>query len=70
MTLQRAPGSYDRTEQAKFRTELEQMDRQNRKRGQDVEIVGAERLILASPNGQRWSLTVDNAGTLAAEALT
>lgn len=59
---------YNRAQEMRRNDTLEQADAANRKRGQDVEI-GASRLILTSPDGTRWSVTVDNAGTLAATSL-
>lgn len=43
-------------------------DRQNHKREQDVEI-GNGRLILTSPDGTRYSVTVNNLGMLSATAV-
>lgn len=48
---------------------LEQSDRMNRKRGQDIEVAGEERLILSSPNGTRWKITVSNLGVLTATSI-
>lgn len=47
---------------------LEAEDRRNRKAGDDVEV-GAAKLVLTSPDGTRWSVTVDNSGTLSATSL-
>jgi hypothetical protein len=47
---------------------IEQADGLNHKKNQDVEV-GAARLILKSPNGTRYSITVDNSGNLGATAL-
>ena len=47
---------------------IEQEDQLNHKRLQDVEV-GDARLILKSPNGPRYSITVDNSGNLGATAL-
>tara|TARA_S200002703_G_scaffold30885_1_gene26903 strand:- start:134 stop:340 length:207 start_codon:yes stop_codon:yes gene_type:complete len=47
---------------------IEQEDQLNHKRLQDVEV-GDARLILKSPNGTRYSITVDNSGNLGATAL-
>ena len=47
---------------------IERADKQNLKRGQDLEV-GGGRLILTSPNGTRYEVTVDNAGTLTTSAL-
>jgi len=51
-----------------WRRQLEQADRENHKRNQDVEI-GQARLILTSPNGSRYEVTVDNTGTISATAI-
>ena len=69
MSLVRAPMAYTREDQDRLRTTLDAQDAANRKKGQDVEIAGSEKLILASPNGSRWSVEVSNAGTLSAVAL-
>lgn len=42
--------------------------------GQDIEVGGrnanrSQRLILKAPDGSRWSVTVSNAGVLAAAAI-
>lgn len=59
---------YNRQGEIERNRTLEQADRWNHKRGQDVEI-GETRLILTSPNGTRYSITVDNAGVISATAL-
>lgn len=68
LNLPRPPGTYDAGEQAQLRRALEQEDRNNRKIGTDVEV-GAQRLVLKSPNGARWSIAVSNAGVITAVAL-
>lgn len=47
---------------------LERADAENHKRGRDIEVAPA-RLILTSPDGTRWTITVDNTGTIAATSL-
>lgn len=69
MSLSRAPGQYDQRDQDRLRADIEKMDGANRKLGQDVEIAGSERLIQTSPDGNRWHITVDNAGTILAVAI-
>lgn len=69
MSLPRSPAQYGKEDQDRLRKSLDQRDAENRKKRQDVEIAGSERLILSSPNGSRWNITVDNAGALAAVAL-
>lgn len=51
-----------------WRRELERADRENQKRRQDVEL-GVASVVLTSPDGSRWRLTVDDSGTLGATAL-
>lgn len=61
MKLSSPPPKYDQTDEMKTRTQLERMDGQNRKRGADLEIAGAERLILPDTvTGQRYSLTIQS----------
>ena len=61
------PG-YSRADQQEMRRQLEASDRENHKRNRDVEI-GQARLILTSPNGTRYAVTVDNAGVLSTVAV-
>jgi hypothetical protein len=68
MKLPTAARDYDLRDQAQMRTLLERADVQNMKRGQDIEVSSA-RLILTSPNGTRYSVTVDNSGNLSATAI-
>ena len=56
---------YDQQTQVRLQRELETADGQNRKAGQNIELV-TEVLILRSPNGTRYKLTVSNAGVLSA----
>jgi hypothetical protein len=60
-----APKQYDEKDQIVLRQTLEAGDRENVKTGQDIEV-GSARLILTSPNGTRYSVTVNDAGTLGA----
>lgn len=48
--------------------QIEQADAMNYKRDRDLEI-GDNRVILTSPNGSRYALTVDNAGVIGTAAL-
>lgn len=45
--------------------QVEQGDRENHKRGRDIEV-GSARVILTAPDGGRWAIEVDNAGNLSA----
>lgn len=68
MKLMAAPGTYSKGSFQIAFSLIERADEQNHKRGRDVEIHPG-RLILTSPNGARWSITVDNSGTVSASAL-
>jgi len=67
MNLPKSADRYDPMDQDMTRNIIERDDRQNFKRNQDVEI--RTRLILASPNGTRYQITVSNIGVLTATAL-
>lgn len=68
MKLPTPPGTYSRLDQVEVRRQAELADQQNHKRNRDVEI-GQARLILTSPNGTRYAVTVSNAGVLSAVAV-
>ena len=68
MNLPSAPAQYSAEDQRRLRSDLEREDRQNLKRGRDIEL-SDERLIIRSPNGSRFALAVSNAGVLSATAL-
>lgn len=68
MRLPRVPLVFNRLTETERNRTLELADQQNRKVGQDVEI-SDERLILTSPDGTRFSVTVANDGTLSATSL-
>jgi hypothetical protein len=68
MILPAAPDVYSAIDLNKMNLLIEQADGLNHKKNQDVEV-GAARLILKSPNGTRYSITVDNSGNLGATAL-
>ena len=48
--------------------QLEAADRYNLKRDRDNDV-GRGRIILKSPDGTRYAITVDNAGALSASAV-
>ena len=68
LSLPKPPLAYDAGDAAQLRHALEREDRNNRKIGTDVEV-GLNRLVLKSPNGARWSITVSNTGVITAVAL-
>ena len=49
--------------------DLEDADKSNFKRFEDVDLANNERLILVAPNGNRYAVTVDNSGNLGTTAL-
>lgn len=59
MNLPRPGQAYSQADETQARRSMEEADRQNRKRGQDVEIAGRERLIMSdSITGARGVLTI------------
>lgn len=68
MRLPIPQGQYSRVVEVDRNRALEMADAMNHKRNRDVEI-GQARLILTSPNGTRYSITVDNAGVISATAI-
>ncbi len=59
MRLPAAPAAYDRGNEAGFRAAVASADQENFKRGRDVELVGAERLILKdTATGQKYALVI------------
>ena len=68
MKIQHASDRYSARDQQDMIRQIEQADQLNHKRNRDVEI-GVARLILTSPNGTRYSVTVSNAGALSAVAI-
>lgn len=70
LTLPRAPGAYDPRGEQTVRGLIEAADRDNLKRGRDLDLGNATvGLILVSPDGSRWRLTVADDGTLGADPL-
>ena len=69
MNLSQAPDKYDRRDQQAVRLELKKADAENLKFGRNIELARGEKLILRSPDGSQFYLTVDNGGALTATAL-
>jgi hypothetical protein len=61
--LPAAPAQYSQAEQNAMRALIEKEVGQSLRNDQDVELV-RPRIILRSPDGSRWALTVSNAGAL------
>lgn len=68
MNLAKSPPAYSTDDQDRLRATLSDEDKRNLKRGQDI-AMGANRLILTSPNGTQYVVVVSNAGALSATAL-
>jgi hypothetical protein len=68
MILPEAQRNYDFVQENQRNNLIEQADNLNRKKNQDVEL-RSERLILQSPDGTRFSITVANDGTISATSL-
>jgi hypothetical protein len=64
ITLPSPPPDYDQSAEAQRNQILEQADAGNHKRGTDLELGPGERIVMRSPNGTRYFLTVSNAGAL------
>ncbi len=69
MILQQPPTDYDANYEIERNRNIESEDLLNRKKQQDIEIAGDENLILSSPNGTRFKITVSNTGTLTTTAI-
>ena len=63
MKLPRPAPAYDAADQAQTRGAIERADAASLKHGGDIQMRGG-RLILYSPNGSAFYLTVSNAGAL------
>lgn len=64
------PGArYVQSEEARRNREIELADTRNLKRQQDIELVSGMRLIMTSPNGTRYTITVSNLGVVSGTAI-
>jgi hypothetical protein len=68
MRLPDATSDYSQQQEQQKNLLLEQADTLNVKKFQDIEI-GDAKLVLKSPNGSRFSVTVDNSGNLSATSI-
>jgi len=75
MILATAPEAYSRKDQSDVRTALQQADAQNLKGNKDLIFAAtkvtfrANKIILTSPNGTEYYLTVSNVGVLGTTAV-
>tara|TARA_A200000113_G_C8827993_1_gene342715 strand:+ start:375 stop:581 length:207 start_codon:yes stop_codon:yes gene_type:complete len=68
MRLPDAGAEYSQQQEQQKSLLLEQADSLNFKKFQDIEV-GDARLVLKSPNGTRYSITVDNSGNVTASSI-
>lgn len=65
-----APSKYDQRLEQEFRTEVDKRDRMVHKKGRHIDLGGSDfYVIMYSPNGSRWAVSVSNAGALTVTAL-
>lgn len=69
MNLPSAPATYSQQDQQAMRNAVLRADDENFKKGVDVRLQRSERLIMPSPDGTLWSISVSNAGALVVTAL-
>ncbi len=69
MKLPRPGVDYNQIEEQSFRRALELADALNRKKNADIELGQDEKLVIRSPNGSRFYLTVSNLGVLTATSM-
>jgi hypothetical protein len=68
MRLPKPPPAYSQSVDGQRNLVLERADNLNHKKNRDVEI-GDGRLILKSPNGTRYQITVSDAGVVGASTV-
>ena len=68
MILPLPSDKYDRLTVSQTNLALEQADYLNHKKNQDIEV-GDGRVIIKSPNGTRYKISVDNSGNLSASTV-
>ena len=69
MRLPNPTDRYSPGHEAQRNQILEREDGLNFKKTADVEIVAPQRLVLRSPDGTKYVISVDNSGVLSATAL-
>jgi len=69
LRLSRPNSEYSLFAETERNLALEEADRSNFKHFEDVDLANNERLILVAPNGNRYSVTVDNSGNLGTTAI-
>jgi len=69
MILPNPPGTYLQSYFAPILQQIAKLLTTSYQKNQDVELNADQRLIIVSPNGTRYQIEVDNAGTLSTTAL-
>ena len=69
MNIPRPTDKYDKRREDERNRAIEEGLRGARKHMEDVKVVEPYRLILVSPDGTQFALTVDNAGVLGTTSL-
>jgi hypothetical protein len=68
MKLPRPPARYDARFAESQSAEIERELQRSHKKNENIEL-GATAIIMTSPNGTRYKLTVDNSGVLGTTAI-
>lgn len=68
MKLPRPPDRYDSRFEESKSAEIERELKRSHKKNENLEL-GSTAIIMTSPNGTRYKLTVDNSGVLGTTAL-
>ncbi len=69
MILPNPPGQYLQSYFAPVLQQIARLLTTSYQKGSDVELNSDQRLIIVSPNGTRYQITVDNSGVLSASAV-
>jgi len=69
MILPNPPGQYMQSYFAPVLQQIARLLTTSYQKGSDVELNADQKLIIVSPNGTRYQITVDNSGVLSASAV-
>lgn len=69
MRLTPAPGQYSQRDQQEMRRTIEEEDGRNYKKLQHIDMDPQTYIIMTSPDGTRYKVTMANGGTLTVGAL-
>lgn len=70
MILPNPPGQYMQSYFAPVLQQIARLLTTSYQKGSDVELNSDQRLIIVSPNGTRYQITVDNSGTLSTSTVS